>query len=71
MASGSSTIFLPLNLDELCNKLKLLLLETKAGNSSDLINKEIIAIVDKLIEYKFISKKQHKQVLIKCNLLQE
>ena len=29
----------------------------------------MIAIVDKLLEYKCISKKQQKQILIKCNLL--
>ena len=70
-ASGvSRTIFLSSDPDELCNRLKLLLQEKHAGNNSDIINDEIIAIVDKLLEYKCISKKQHKQILIKCNLLQ-
>ena len=70
MASGiSKTIFLSSNADELCERLKLLLQEKHAGNNSDLINDEIVAIVDKLLEYKCISKKQHKQILIKCNLL--
>ena len=69
-ASGvSKTIFLSSDPDELCNRLKLLLQEKHAGNNSDLINQEIVAIVDKLLEYKCISKKQHKQILIKCNLL--
>ena len=72
MASGvSKTIFLSSDADELCNRLKLLLQEKQAGNNSDLINDEIVAIVDKLLEYKCISKKQHKQILIKCNLLQK
>ena len=71
MAPGISTIFLPSDPNELCNKLKLLKLEKKAGNDSDLINKEIIAIVGIILECKCISKKQHTQVLIKCNLLQE
>ena len=71
-ASGvSKTIFLSSDPDELCNRLKLLLQEKHAGNNSDLINQEIVAIVDKLLEYKCISKKQHKQILIKCNLLQK
>ena len=71
-ASGiSKTIFLSSDLDELCNRLKLLLQEKHAGNNSDIINQEIVAIVDKLLEYKCISKKQHKQILIKCNLLQK
>ena len=69
-ASGvSKTIFLSSEPDELCDRLKLLLQEKHAGNNSDIINEEIIARVDKLLEYKCISKKQHKQILIKCNLL--
>ena len=69
-ASGvSKTIFLSSDPDELCNRLKLLLQDKNAGNNSDIINAEIVAIIDKLLEYKCISKKQHKQILIKCNLL--
>ena len=69
-ASGvSNTIILSSDADELCNRLKLLLQEKQAGNNSDIINQEIVAIVDKLLEYKCISKKQHKQILLKCNLL--
>ena len=49
MASGiSNTIILSSNPDELCDRLKLLLQEKFAGNNSDLINREIFAIVDKL-----------------------
>ena len=70
MASGvSKTIILSSDPNELCDRLKLLLQEKHAGNNSDLINEEIVAIVDKLLEYKCLSKKQHKQFLIKCNLL--
>ena len=70
MASGiTKTIFLSSDPNELCDRLKLLLQEKQAGNNSDIINQEIIAIVDKLLEYKCISKKEHKQILIKCNLL--
>ena len=69
-ASGvSKTIFLSSDPDELCERLNLLLQEKHGGNNSDIINHEIVAIVDKLLEYKCISKKQHKQSLIKCNLL--
>ena len=70
-ASGVTTIFLSENPDELCNRLRLLLQEIQAGNNSDLINKEIVAIVDKLLEYKCITKKRHNQILIKRNLLQK
>ena len=70
-ASGvSETIFLSSDPDEHCNRIKLLLQEIQAGIVSDIINQEIVAIVGKLIEYKCISKKQHKQILIKCNLIQ-
>ena len=69
-ASGvSKTMFLSSDPDELCNTLKLLLQEKQAGNNSDIFNDELVAIVDKLSEYKCICKKQHKQILNKCNLL--
>ena len=64
MASGVTTIFLSENPNKLCDRLNLLLQEKQAGNNSDIINDEIVAIVDKLLEYKCISKKQHKQILI-------
>ena len=71
-ASGvSKTIFLSCDPDELCERLKLLLQEKHAGNNSNKINQEIVAIVDKLLEYKCITKKQHKKNLYKCNLLQK
>ena len=70
MASGvSKTLFLSSDPNELCDRIKLLLQEKHAGNNSKIINEEIVAIVDKLFEYKCLSKKQHKQILIKCNLL--
>ena len=70
MASGfSKTIILSSDPNEPCDRLKLLLQEKHAGNNSNLIDEEIVAIIDKLLEYKCISKKQHKQILIKCNLL--
>ena len=71
-ASGASrTIFLPSDLDELCNRLKLLLQEKQAGNNSDIINDEVVVIIDKLLEHKCVTKKQHGQILIKCNLLRK
>ena len=70
MASGiSRIIILSSDAIELCDRLRLLLQEKNAGNNSKLIDEEIVAIVDKLLEYKCISKKQHKQILNKCNLL--
>ena len=70
MASGfSKTIFLSSDPNELCDRLKLLLQEKHGGNNSNLIDEEFVAIIDKLLEYKCISKKRHKLILIKCNLL--
>ena len=71
-ASGiSKTIFLSSDPNELCDRLKLLLQEKHAGNNSDIINDEIVVIIDKLLEYNCITKKQHNQILIKSNLLQK
>ena len=71
-ASGvSKTIFLSSDPDELSERLKLLLQEKHAGNNSDIINQEIVAKVDKLLEYKCITKKHYEQILYKCNLLQK
>ena len=70
MASGfSKTIILSSDPNELCDRLKLLLQEKQAGNNSEIINEEIVAIIDKFLEYKCIIKKQHKQILFKCNLI--
>ena len=71
-ASGvSKTKFLSSDPNEFCDRLQLLLQEKHAGKNSDIINDESVCIVDKLLEYKCISKKQPKQILIKCNLLNE
>ena len=69
-ASGvSKTKILSSDPEELCERLKLLLKEKNVGNKSEIINEEIVVIVDKLLEYRCITKKQHKQILIKCNLI--
>ena len=66
-ASGiSKTIFLSSDPNELCDRLKLLLQEKQAGNSSDITNDEIVAIVDRFSKYKCISIKQHKKILNNC-----
>ena len=71
MTSGISTVFLSYDSNEIFDRIKLFLQVKHAGNSFDIINQEIVATVDKLLENKCISKKQHKQLLIKCNLLHE
>ena len=47
MVSGISTAFLPENLFDLCDMLTLSLQEKQAGNISDIINEELVAIVKK------------------------
>ena len=50
-ASGiSKTIFLSSDANELCDRIKLLLQEKHAGNNSEIINDEIVAIIDKLVQ---------------------
>ena len=72
IASGvSRTIFLLSDGDELCDRLKILIQEKQVGNNSDKFIQKVVAILVKLLEYKCISKTQHKQLLIKCNLLRK
>ena len=55
LASGiSKTIILSSDPNELCARLTILLQEKHAGNNSNLIDEEIVAIFDKLLEYKCI-----------------
>ena len=57
-ASGDSkTIFFSSDPKELCDRLKLFLQEKHAGNNSVLINEEFVALLDKLLDYKCLSKK--------------
>ena len=63
--SRSSTqqyIFLPSDPDELVDQLKLLYFEKVGGNDSFLINEQIIAIIDKLLEFECISPSQHQNI---------
>ena len=63
--SRSSTqqyIFLPSDPDDLVDQLKLLCFEKVGGNDSFLINEQIIAIIDKLLEYECISPSQHQNI---------
>ena len=53
--------------NDFCVRLKLLLQEKQAGNSSIIINQKSVAIVDKLLEYKCIYTKQHQILLPKSS----
>ena len=69
MASENSATILSSDPDELCDKLKLLMQGKQSGNDSHIINNEIVAILDKLLEYKRTSRKKQKQILITGKLL--
>ena len=56
-------VFLPSDPDELVDHLKLLYFEKLGGNHSFLLNEQIIAIVDKLLEYECITTNQHQNIL--------
>ena len=60
-------IFLPSDPDELVDQLKLLYFEKVGGNDNPQLNEQIIAIVDKLLEYECISPSQHQN--IRSNLI--
>ena len=55
-------IFLPSDPDELVDQLKLLYFEKVGGNDNPQLNEQIIAIVDKLLEYECISPSQHQNI---------
>ena len=61
-SSTQEYIFLPSDPDELVDQLKLLYFEKVRGNDSFLINEQIIAIIDKLLEYECISPSQHQNM---------
>ena len=61
-SSTQQYIFLPSDPDELVDQLKLLYFEKVGGNDSVLINEQIIAIIDKLLEYECISPSQHQNM---------
>ena len=64
-ACGISTKFLPENPDEFYHRRKLLLQEYQAGKISDIIDGDIVARKDKVLEYKCKSTKQHKFLPLK------
>ena len=55
------------NTNELCDDLKFLLQENQAGNNSKVINEEIVAKADQLLECKCIYTKQHSSLVEMLN----
>ena len=56
-------VFLPSDPDELVDQLKLLYFEKVGGNDNPMLNEQIIAIADKLLQYKCITTNQHQNIL--------
>ena len=65
-SSTQQYIFLPSDPDELVDQLKLYF-EKVGGNDNPQLNEQIIAIIDKLLEYECISPSQHQN--IRSNLI--
>ena len=68
-SSVSKTMFLSSDPGEFCNRIKLLLQGRQGDNNFNKIIDKIIAKVDKLSEYKCLSKKQHTRYPFKCSPL--
>ena len=68
-ASGLRTLFHSENPNETCDKLQVLLQEKQAGNNSVIINEEMVAIIDKLLEYKCITSTQHIKIPKNFNVI--
>ena len=66
LASGvQEVICLSENRIELCNRLRSIIQEKQAGNDNTRFGNEMDAVVDKLLEYKYIISTQHKKKLLK------
>ena len=63
--SFSKTRILSSDANDFCDRLKLLLQEKQACNDNNIVNEEIVAVADNLLEYKCRSTKQHKFSLLK------
>ena len=63
LASVLKTIFISEKPKEICDRLKSILQEKQAGKNSDVVNREMGAIIDKLLEYNCMTPTHHKKLL--------
>ena len=61
-ACGLKTNFFSENPNEVCDRTKLLLQEKRAGNKTNIINEEIFALVDEILENKCITSTQRTKI---------
>ena len=62
-ANPAVYVFLPSDLDELVDQLKLLYFEKVGGNDNPMLSEQIIAITDKLLQYQCITTNQHQNLI--------
>ena len=62
---GLDIVFHSSDHNEIVNRLNLLHPEQNAGNESNIINEEILAIMDKLLEYGCLTKEDHASFIKK------
>ena len=62
----SKTIRQSSDSNELCDRLKFLLQEKQAKKFSIILNEENDALANKKLEYKRVTEKQHRFLLVKC-----
>ena len=67
---ANQSIFLPSDPDELVDRLKLLCFEKAGGSDSFLLNEQIMAIVDKLLECECTTPSQHQNLRSQQSTLQ-
>ena len=56
-------VFLLSDPDELVDQLKLIVLEKVGGNDNPMLSEQIVAIVDKLLEYESITTNQNQNIV--------
>ena len=62
--------FLPKRPNKIHEKLRLIIQEKEGGNGSENLHKEMLAVIDKLLEIKSITTTQHKKNSINFKILQ-
>ena len=62
LRNDANFVFLQSDPDELVDRLKVLHFEKVGGNDNFLLNEQMIAIVDKLLEYECITPSQHQNL---------
>ena len=68
-SSDQEVIFLSDNPNEICDRLHLIIQEKQARNDTTRFDNELVAKIDKILEYKSITSTQHKKFIENFNLV--